>query len=190
MHLLTISPEYATRHSRWLVGAYKLAAHHVGFAYSLTGLGRLDCAIRSADIPYYNFINGGIKVGEPADILVDFQCLSGLWILGMYEIIRTLSQKLSNDSKLGKAHAATDDVNLLKRKFARVRIPLAKFEAASKFPTDHNYLSHIIGRPNGWGWVVADKTVINRNELADDVLKIFDKFEDTEASLFFQKQMA
>ena len=108
----------------------------------------------------------------------------------MYEGVRTLSQKLNNDSKLGKAHGATDDVNLLKLKFARVRMPLAKFEAASKFPTDHNYLSQIIGGPNGWGWVVADKTVIYRNELADDVLKLFDKFEHTEASLLFQKQMA
>jgi hypothetical protein len=173
-----------------LVGAYKLAAHHVGFAHSLTGLGRLDCALRSADIPYYKFINGGAKVGEPADVLIDFPCLSGLWILGMYEGLRTLSQKLTKDSQLGKAHPATVDVNLLKLKFARVRMPLAKFEAASKFPTDHNYLSQSIGGPNRWGWVVADKTVIYRNELADDVLQIFDKFEDTEASLLFQKQMA
>ena len=190
MHILSISPECAARQLRWLVGAYKLAAHHGGFAHSLTGLGRLDCALRSADLPYYNFITGGAKVGEPVDVLTDFPCLSGLWIMGMYEGLRTLSQKLRNDARLAKAHAAVDDVNLLKLKFARVRVPLAKFEAASKFPTDHDYLSQSVGGPAGWGWVVADRTVIYRNELADEVLRLFDKFEDTEASLLFQKQMA
>jgi hypothetical protein len=80
--------------------------------------------------------------------------------------------------------------DLLKLKFARVRMPLAKFEAASKFPTDHDYLSQTVGGPTGWGWIVADRTVIYRNELADEVLRVFDKFEDTKASLLFQKQLA
>ncbi|MEW6713519.1 MAG: hypothetical protein AB1306_00305 [Nitrospirota bacterium] len=189
MHILTISTEHAPRHLKWLVGAYKLSAHHIGFAESLNGLGRLDCALRSAEIPYYNYIIGG-KIGEPMDIVTDFHCLSNIWTMGMYEGLRILSQKLSKDSKLGKAHSATDEVNLLKQKFARVRIPLAKFEAASQSPTDYDYLSQSIGDSiKGWGWIVTDKTVIYRNELADDVLQLFDKFEETEASLLIQKKL-
>ena len=190
MDILTISPEYAGRLLRWLVGAYKLTAHHGGFAQSLTGLGRLDCALRSANKLFYNFITGGVKVGDPSDVLTDFPCLSGLWTMGMYEGLRTLSQKLSNDAKLGKAHPAADDVRLLRIRFERVRMPLAKFEPALRFPTDHDYLSQSVGGPDGWGWVVADKTVIYRNSLADEVLNLFDKFDDTETSLLFKKQLA
>lgn len=190
MNIITISPEYASRQLRWLVGAYKLAAHHGGFAHTLTGLGRLDCALRSFDRCYYDFINGGAKVGEPSDVLIDFPCLSGLWTMGMYEVLRTLSQKLRKDANLGKIHPAADDVRLLRIKFERVRMPLAKFEPALKFPTDYDYLSQSVGGPGCWGWVVADRTVIYRNDFADAVLELFDKFDDTEISLLFKKQLA
>lgn len=190
MHILTISPEYAARQLRWLIGAYKLAAHHGGFVYSISGLGRLDCALRSADGPLNSFVNGGCKVGEPADVINDYLCLSGLWTMGMYEALRTLNQKLTKEAELDKAHPATVDVNLLKKKFARVRMPLAKFESKKSIPTDYHYLSQFVNGTNGWGWVIADKTVIYRNDLADEVLELFDKFENTEISLLFQKQLA
>ena len=107
----------------------------------------------------------------------------------MYEVLRTLSQKLRNDAKLGKAHPAADDVRLLRIRFERVRIPLAKFEPALNFPTDYNYISSSVGGPDGWGWLVADKTIIYRNSLADEVLNLFDKFDDTETSVLFKKQL-
>jgi len=189
MHILTISSEYVDRQLRWLVGAFKLAAHHGGFVNSLTGLGRLDCALRSADGPFNSFLDGGCEIGAPADIMTDYPCLSGLWTMGMYEVIRTLNQKLKSDATLGKAHPAAVDVDILKKKFARVRMPLAKFEAMSASPTDYHYLSQCVSGTNGWGWVVTDKTVIHRNDLADEVLELFDKFEDTEVSLGFRKKL-
>jgi hypothetical protein len=44
------------------------------------------------------------------------------------------------------------------------------------------------GKPDGWGWIVADKTIIYRNELADEVLELFDKFDETEISTLFKRQ--
>lgn len=188
MDILTVSPEYSDRMIRWLVGAYKLGAYHGGFAESLRGLGRLDCALKSADRFFYNYMNGGGEIGKPVDnIFFDFPLLSNLWMMGMYEVLRTLSQILRNDEKLGKAHPATDEVSLLKIRFERVRIPLAKFERASRFPTDYEYISQFQGGPDGWGWVVDAKTVIYRNDLADEVLNLFDKFDDTQMSLLFKK---
>jgi hypothetical protein len=189
MQLLTISNEYSMRLIQWLVGAYKLASHHGAFVHSLTGLGRLDCALKSWDNPYYAFIHGGAKIGDPADVLTDFPCLSALWTMGMYEVLRTLDQKLKRDAKLGNNHPGAHDVTLLKLEFARVRMPLAKFENATAFPGDRSFLSQSLGGPSGWGWIVADKTVIYRNELADKVLELFEKFDHTEASTFFAKQL-
>ena len=109
--------------------------------------------------------------------------------MGMYEVLRTLNGKLKNDPKFGQAHPTTAKVKSLKISFARVRMPLAKLEAASNFPTDYPYLTQNVGGPIGWGWVVAHNTVIYRNNLADEVLTLFDVFDDTKASLLFKKQL-
>ena len=94
--------------------------------------------------------------------------------MGGYEFVRSLSQRLGRGTAQGEA--ARD----VKVRFERVRIPLAKFEAAARFrATDKESPDRISRTDVGAGWIVNPSTVIYRVDLADALVAVFDLFAET-----------
>ena len=91
--------------------------------------------------------------------------LSQLWIFGVYEIIRTIAQHLGDFTYLTKEDQL--EVIALKKEFAKIRIPLAKFEKQGASKKESAMI-----RPytdEGFGWKVEDELII-RKSLSDKFL--------------------
>lgn len=102
---------------------------------------------------------------------------SYLWVLGAYEAIRTLDQRLRDigDSATGRQSATKK----LKQRFERVRIPLAKLEAAKRNnATDFAFPRQGIDYERGIAWEVATDVVISRSELSDEFLAVLEGLQN------------
>jgi hypothetical protein len=102
--------------------------------------------------------------------------LSYLWVLGAYEFIRTLCDRVSVDD-LEKTPAEVREILLeVKRRFARVRMPLAKMEAASKHEDEDGPIAYP-GMRHGVGvaWKLNANTLVPRRELSDALLESLER---------------
>jgi hypothetical protein len=99
-----------------------------------------------------------------------------LWVLGAYEIIRTLDQMFRNVRKYpAQQQLGTEQ---LKHAFERVRIPLAKLEPATRYKSTDNRFAVpalILGR--GLGWTVAEGVSIARGELSTQFLEFLESLK-------------
>src|SRR5437867_13025452 len=82
---------------RWLIGAEKLAAISGRFVNSVRGLGRLDACLRQLAPEYFDWITEP-KLGQSMNVLEDYDTLSALWVMGAYEVLRSLAKKLNKAS--------------------------------------------------------------------------------------------
>ncbi len=89
-------------------------------------LGRLDSFLRSEDRKTIEDADNDIP---NFNIIEDYLALSQLWIFGAYELLRSLDQKLKKGIPKIPADACKN-AHDLKLRFARIRMPLAKFEPA------------------------------------------------------------
>ncbi|MDK2377303.1 hypothetical protein [Serratia fonticola] len=140
----------------------------------IQGLGTQDARLIKDD-------EGVIKTGFPADPrkeLGDHITNSYLWVLGLYEIVRTISQHAKNGSS--PLHAYSADIDGLKHNINRLRVPLAKLEASSKNPTDSPIAYPGINMQHGISWSLGadasgQEIWISRRELSDQALGLFTK---------------
>lgn len=97
------------------------------------------------------------------------------WILGAYEFIRTLCDRLNDDDIEKTPEDVRQRAEEVKHKFARLRMPLAKMEPASKFSKE-DWSSAKPGRLPGKGmsWKVNETTAISRIELSDALLEVLE----------------
>ena len=116
------------------------------------------------------------KLAEWADV-IDAIGLSYLWVLGAYEAIRTLDQRLRNMGPSAvHRHRAT---NALKHQFERLRVPLAKLEAANRHrATDYSFLRPGIDDGRGIAWEVSAGVVVSRSQLADQFLAVLEGIQN------------
>lgn len=110
-----------------------------------------------------------ILAGKPTpavdDMLHEMVWKSYTWVLAAYELLRTIDQKL-------KVTNPSADIRLksqrLKNEFARLRIPMAKFEPAGKHKkTDYKFPQGCIQPGRGLCWAIADGVTLSRMELSD-----------------------
>lgn len=134
-------------------------------------LGREDVAIYQ----YEQVVNAdweNIARGKPTqsvdDDLHQMVWRTYTWVLAAYELIRTVSQKLDTTAPRHKVTAKARD---LKYEFARLRVPFAKFEPASKHKqTDYHFPVGCLHPNRKLCWAVAEGVVISRMELSDQLL--------------------
>ncbi|MHB8623878.1 MAG: hypothetical protein ACYC9J_13945 [Sulfuricaulis sp.] len=99
-------------------------------------------------------------------LLERWQVRAHLWVLGAYELIRMLSQRVREDPALTTEKAA-NKIRESKRLFERVRVPLAKLEPSRKNRlTDFSVPYAGIGS-EGLAWRVADNVIISQKQLSD-----------------------
>lgn len=155
------------RFERWLKVSIGLARFDPFVVNLVQSLGKMDANLCEMDVTLINKYKQGGNVSEDYDLIQGHLTHSYLWILGSYEVIRTLTQSI-------KENKSDDPVEVLekfqdaKKRFARLRIPLAKFEAAKA----HNKTDFKIAYPGfaydiGIAWQVSDDVVISRQELSD-----------------------
>jgi hypothetical protein len=158
--------EHRDRHVAWIALAQKFEAV-LGFEgnVQVQGLGRLDIDLIWADA-------NAARLSQSADRMEAMAwsdmgprlTLGRLWVLGAYELVRTLDQRL-NFEDTGVTH--------IRRQFERIRIPLAKLEPARRHAeTDFGIATPIQHNTDGIGWLTNHTHFLTRRSLADDLLNI------------------
>ncbi|TNE99365.1 MAG: hypothetical protein EP322_03370 [Bacteroidetes bacterium] len=153
---------------KWIRDAERDAAlpHHIQL------LGIEDAELRG--IRYRDIFDedGTPKEDSHGILLVErYQIKAHLWVLGAYEVIRMLSQRVREDSTL-TSDAAIKAIQSTKKLFERVRIPIAKLEASKRHQkTDYQVALPGMG-PNGIAWKVSDDVIISQEALSDKFHKM------------------
>ncbi|WP_348995730.1 hypothetical protein ABFG95_08005 [Achromobacter sp. HNDS-1] len=142
------------------------------FYESLKGLARLDAHLVNAD----RHMLGLKELGpEYADARTDQITLSGLWLMGSYEWLRTFKARL-----VEAKHPEKKQFIQLCDKFGSVRIPLAKFEPQGAH-RNKKVGGYSIARPgvsrSGTGWVVDKGVFVSRLELSNQLITALTEFD-------------
>jgi len=153
------------RYQEWTIGMMSVQGVHMWMYEVVKGLARIDAKLVDEDKWVSSVLDWNIQSSEDVDRLSDHLTISGLWVMGAYEFVRTFRQRLKNNK-----HYQLAIFKDLVEKYEKVRIPLAKLEAPRNFPE----LS-VIARPAiqvGYGicWKVGEGEFITRRELADALI--------------------
>lgn len=158
-----------SRAHRWIRASHRLARYEAFMVTTVQGLGRLDDLLAATDAQY---VAGGGYISESTGIgdLSDHITLSYLWVLGAYEVIRAMHQR-ERDSGSAPSISITE----LLRRFARLRMPLAKFEPAERHQTTDSHVAFpVLNAEYGVAWQVSEDAFISRGELADKFLALLE----------------
>lgn len=154
------------RFKRWVDASHGLARYEKWMIVTVQGLGKIDAKLVRED---EHILENG-KSSSPMGDLSDQITLSYLWVLGAYELVRTLDQRLREQSNTERE--PRERTQQLKWKFERIRVPLAKFEASRRHSeTDSSIAYPGINTEQGTAWHIAADTWVTRKELSHALLE-------------------
>lgn len=138
----------------------------------IQSLGKMDTDLIKADVEYLenfetlkNSIDESEKLGERITA-------SYLWVLGSYEVIRTMSQRIS-DGVVPASNELAEHFRSVKNDFNRLRVPLAKFEPSQRHKSTDSHIAFPgVHLDHGISWQVSEDTHIARRELSDKFLAL------------------
>lgn len=161
------------RYAEWVRLSHRTARFEKFMVVTVQGLGKFDAKLIARDAEYLCLSEKEREEFAVSLELTDRFTDSYLWVLGAYEIIRAIDQRCRTDSSLVENSVPIRDA---KHSFERVRIPLAKFEAARRFSdTDSTIAYPILSRDYGIAWQVADDVFISRRELSECFIELLRK---------------
>jgi hypothetical protein len=157
------------RLGRWLLAAKKLSPLEIWVSFVVASLGRLDCSIIGLDGQIASGRQPLPRGGYSYDTS-DSVSLSYFWVLGAYELVRVLNQRVRERDPFCTKHFPR--VKTLKLRFERIRIPLAKLEPSRRNKaTDFRIAVPVFNSESkSTDWIVAQNVAISRRELADELL--------------------
>ena len=160
------------RYAKWVEASNGLTKIAPGLPVFIQGLGKIDAQLAWEDAAFLALPAQDRASLEESIKLTDRITLSRLWLLGAYEVIRTLSQRVkANPRALPKRLG--ERVHRVKREFARVRMPLAKLEPAkSHAKTDFADAVPAMNRQLGISWKVAKRVIVPRHKMSERLLKL------------------
>jgi len=156
------------RFHRWVRASFVTAQYEEFMPVTVQGLGRLDQDLFEQD---ELILAGGGAFAPEGDLgaLSYHITLSYLWVLGAYEILRVINQR---DMQSG--HSDQEVLKVL-RNFERLRMPLAKFEAARRHRhTDSKIAYPVLNSEHGVAWELADSVFISRGVLSGEFLALLE----------------
>ena len=163
------------RYEDWVRVSFKWIRNpdtDLGLPHHIQTLGIEDAELR--DVKTTNIYSAdGTPLEDEYGILYleRFQIRAHLWVLGAYEVIRMLSERVRKNPDL-TVPDAVDYIHKTKRLFERVRIPIAKYEASKRHKaTDFSVAPAGIG-PKGIGWKVSEDTIVYQSELSDEFFRM------------------
>jgi hypothetical protein len=137
-------------------------------------LGKIDVELHEKDIVYCALRSDIASISSDQwENIHDSIALSHLWILGAYELVRTLSQSLDPATTLPQE--VTDKCRQLKHEFERIRMPLAKLETPKyHHTTDYGVAYAGFNETHGLGWMVSGNDFISRDQLGIGMLEFLE----------------
>ena len=157
------------RNKRWIDVSTVIRVFDDFMMVTLQGLGKLDSRLVVEDASF-------IETGKPSNPFGDFSdhfTQSYLWVLGAYEIVRSLDQRAREDETFFPAHK--QGLQQLKHSFERIRIPLAKFEASRRHKDTDSHIAYPGFNPaSGVSWQVTADTWVDRRVLSDEMLELLE----------------
>lgn len=156
------------RKKRWVDCSHAIAVHNQWSVVTLQHLGTLDSRLINDDAEL-------IRTGYPKNPMLDLSdhiTSSYLWVLGVYELVRTLDQFARSDSS--PLNHVRGEIQTYKRKINRLRIPLAKMEAASSNTDDSTIAYPGLNQALGLAWQLNEHDWVTRRELSDEALALFE----------------
>ncbi len=143
---------------RWIKASVAAGKFQVFIMLTVQSLGRLDLVLSEQSKRLLQRFSAERETVEFSLEMNDHMTLAYLWILGAYEILRSIAQRLSKQpQRFREAKASLE----------RIRIPLAKDEPAKKHAaTDSAVAYPIFHFQHGVGRQVNQSTVFTRSELA------------------------
>lgn len=106
----------------------------------------------------------------------ELSTISYLWILGVYEIVRTLTEKADpNRSDHTVFESVLPSLKKLRNKLELVRMPLAKFEIAKKADMQRFDLpfAYPAWHPDkGVSWQIGTSEFISRKDISDELMTV------------------
>jgi len=163
------------RFTRWRRASHGLHLIESELVHTVQALGRIDADLFPRDVRYKEIREDNNGTNDEWREMAEHAVPMGyLWVLGTYEVIRTLDQmfRRGKDKFAAQQHLGTE---ALKIQFERVRIPLAKLEPAMRFKdTDDRFASPALILGRGLGWTVSKNVAIARGELSTQFLEFLE----------------
>ena len=159
-----------SRIERWVRASFATVRFEQVMCMTIQGLGRIDVSLIEDDELFLaDFENNRNSLNENLK-LNDRFTLSYLWVLGGYEVVRTICQRIKEkrDDIPGEVTANFEE---LKKEFNRLRIPLAKMEAASAHKNTDSHFAYPAINTKGIAWQVSQDVFITRRDLSDRLLE-------------------
>jgi hypothetical protein len=154
--------------TRWVTASNAVGAIEPFLVVYIQGLGHLDCCLIEKD---EWILAKREEEPQSIELALDFTyhyTLSALWVMGAYETVRTLDERLKDNQK----------VKELKHQFERIRIPLAKLEASVRFSKSDQKIAYPVFTKSGAAWMLNERTIITRRELSDSFLSTLESMKD------------
>ena len=166
------------RYARWVSVSHSIDALEPGLAVFIQGLGKIDAQLVFQDMSFKALTAEKRDTFEEATKLTDRFTMSQLWVLGAYEVVRTLSQRTKEKPKVITKKLASRILSA-KKTFERLRIPLAKFEPAKRHTkTDFAVARPALHREQGISWRVAQKAFVPRRRLSDSLYTLLSAIQE------------
>lgn len=167
--------ECTERWGRWVKVSVGLGRFEQEMMWGIQQIGRIDVRLIQADEKWTQRFGAGALSPNETSGVGEHITASQHWVLGAYEFIRTLCDRLNNDDIEKTPEDVRQRAEEVKRKFARLRMPLAKMEPASKFSKE-DWSAAKSGMLPGKGvsWKVNETTTISRIELSDALLEVLE----------------
>ena len=138
------------------------------------GLGHLDSSLIVDDESFLSdFENKRNSIDESIKLTERFT-LSYLWVLGSYELVRSICQRIG-ENRVVVSDETAQRFRELKKEFNRLRVPLAKMEPASVHKnTDSHIAFPALDPQKGIAWQVSEDVFVTRRDLADRLLAVLE----------------
>lgn len=165
----------ADRQEEWLLNTSKLDEVEY-LAISYVGLAVLDARLVQVD---RTLLKNGVIDSNPmihSKKLSEHYALSGLWVLGAYELCRTLHEYAKDKKNKGSRYEPyVDSIKSFKEQLAAVRMPMAKLQKPKKGRKEAPEAS--VAWPaftpgKGVAWEIGDGIAVARQTLSDRFLSL------------------
>jgi uncharacterized Zn finger protein len=165
---MTSEDIFANRWNKWVQLSLRIQKLNPILTFQLQGLGKIDAQLIINDERFLAMRDKKNPTVEDIMGFTDHYTLSYLWVLGIYEFVRTAHQMSKKSDEFRKY---SEELRKIKNMIARIRVPLAKLEQARDYRLTDNIIAFpTIHIEKGVGWRVSSTKVVKRREISDKVL--------------------
>ena len=166
------------RFERWVKASHGIGRIEPFMVPVLRGLGRLDCQLMADGERYRELTESEQSTVDESIVLSNRITLSYLWILGVYELIRSLDQRCKEKSEVFGEDLCVE-IKDYKNEVERLRIPLAKFEPAKRHPTDSPIAYPVLDDASGdIAWGLQSEVFVSRTDFSQKLLLLVEEIQE------------